>query len=161
MTYNRYINELVLFCSDNVICKDNIQRLIINFLLYKAKGSDRPESLLRTIVSALKHFCTAKFCSYNPFDSYVNRLLLALVKTETKRPLQRTKIMPVEPIVNLFKSWENNESLPLKQLRQKTIALIALTALCRPSDLAPKAIFRQSQISKNADDSLTVHFFGI
>ena len=134
LTYNRYINEFVLFCSD-IICKDNVQKLIINFLLYKAKGSDRPDSLLRTIVSALKHFCSVNFGDYNPFDSYVNRLLLALVKTETKRPLQRIKIMPVEPFVNLFKSWENKEILSFKKLRQKTIALIALTALRRPSDL--------------------------
>ena len=160
MTYNRYINEFVFFCSDN-ICKDNVQRLIINFLLYKAKGSDRPDSLLRTIVAALKHFCSAKFDDYNPFDTYMNRLLLALVKTETKRPLQRTKIMPVEPFVALFRTWADNDNLSIKKLRQKTVALIALTALCRPSDLAPKAIFKRSQISENADGSLTVNFFGI
>ncbi|GFO46781.1 hypothetical protein PoB_007328600 [Plakobranchus ocellatus] len=52
-------------------------------------------------------------------------------------------------------------TITLTRPRQKAMTFLALTALCRPSDIAPQTIFRRSQISQKPDSSLTLRFFGI
>ena len=47
--------------------------------------------------------------------------------------------MPVSAFQQLFLSWGDNEQLSVKSLRLKTITLLALVLLTRPSDLAPEA----------------------
>ncbi|GFN96589.1 hypothetical protein PoB_002309500 [Plakobranchus ocellatus] len=69
--------------------------------------------------------------------------------------------MPVEPFIRLFTQWNDNHFLSFTRLRQKAMTLLALTALCRPSDISPQTIFRRSQISQNPDSSLTLRLFGI
>ena len=123
--------------------------------MFKAESSQRPESLLRTITASLKHFCVAQF-EFDPFDMDINRLVLALIKCETTKPRERTKVMPVKPFVDLFTSWDNNQQLSIHKLRQKAITLISLCAMCRPSDLAPKAIFRRNQITQKPDGNLII-----
>ncbi|KAK3776683.1 hypothetical protein RRG08_049691 [Elysia crispata] len=127
------------------------------YLVKKAQSSERPESLLRTISAALKQFFLAKF-GHDPIDS---EILRGLIRSNTTRFRERTKIMPVEPFVSQFSKWNDNHILSIACLRQKSITLLALTALCRPSDIAPQAIFRRSQIIQNSDSSLTLRFFGI
>ena len=51
----------------------------------------------------------------------LNKLLCALVKTNTRIPMMRTKIMSIESFNTLFKTWSDNEQLSLKELRLKTI----------------------------------------
>lgn len=136
------------------------QSQIVLYLVSKAKFSDRPESLLRTICAALKHFFLAKF-NQDIIDSEILRLIQGLIRSETVRPRERTKVMPIEPFIRLFTQWNDNHLLPIANLRQKAITLLALTALCRPSDIAPQTIFRRSQITQNPDSSLTLRFFGI
>ena len=130
------------------------------YLVKKAQSSERPESLLRTISAALKQFFLAKF-GHDPMDSEILCLIQGLIRSNTTRPRERTKIMPVESFVSLFSKWNDNHILSIACLRQKAITLLALTALCRPSDIAPQAIFRRSQIIQNSDSSLTLRFFGI
>ena len=48
--------------------------------------------------------------------------------------------MPIAPFWQLFLSWEPNDELPIKQLRLKSITLLALTLMLRPSDIAPKSV---------------------
>ena len=47
------------------------------------------------------------------------------------------------------------------RLRQKAVTLLTLTAMCRPSDLAPRVGFMRDQIHFNDDGSMTVLFYGI
>lgn len=49
--------------------------------------------------------------------------------------------MPVEPFNTTFQSWADNTTLDLKLLRIKAITLLALSAMLRPSDIAPKGVF--------------------
>ena len=77
---------------------------------------------------------------------------------DTKVLQQRTKIMPVEPFVEMFSNWLPNELLPIKELRQKAITLVSLV-MCKPSDLALKAVLRRSQVAQNPESSLTLYFF--
>ena len=151
-TYNAYIADFFTFCLEHDIeiskCKEmpvDAQSHVALYLVKKAQSSERPESLLRTISAALKQFFLAKF-GHDPIDSGILRLIQGLIRSNTTRPRERTKIMPVEPFVSLFSKWNDNHILSIACLRQKAITLLALTALCRPSDIAPQAIFRRSQI---------------
>jgi hypothetical protein len=47
--------------------------------------------------------------------------------------------MPIEPFNDLFQAWPCNDKLDIHKLRIKTLALLALTVMLRPSDAAPKA----------------------
>lgn len=64
--------------------------------------------------------------------------------------------MPLE-----FSQWNDNHLLSLSCLQQKAITLLALTALCRPSDIASQVIFRRSQIIQNTDSSLKLRFLDV
>ena len=85
------------------------------------------------------------------------KLKVALVKRCTTRAKGRTPIMPLRPIVGLIESWGPNEGLGISKLRQKTLALLALCAMCRPSDLKMK----RRDVVFNADGSATLTFFSI
>ena len=91
----------------------------------------------------------------------ITHFIQALVKHGTSCPQGRTPIPPIDPILNLFRNWENNETLSIDRLRQKCISLLCLTAMCRPSDIAPGSGFFRKQIKFNLDNSATITFFGI
>lgn len=88
--------------------------------------------------------------------------------------MQRSRIMDVSAFTRMFRSWQCNDALSLKQLRMKTITLLAIVLMLRPSDVAPKATsfdisagiasrFTMStdHVNFGADGSATVCFFGI
>ena len=91
----------------------------------------------------------------------MTHFMYALIKHGTLSPQGRTPIPPIQPILALFKKWECNESLSIDKLRQKCISLLCLTAMCRPSDIAPRLGFFRRQIRFNDDNSATITFFGI
>jgi len=126
----------------------------------KAQKAVRPESMLRSVVSALKHYCVATL-SHDPIDDHMNRLIKGLIRAETEKPRDRTNVMPIAPFVTLFSGWKCNNDLSVKDLRQKAVTLLALSALCRPSDLAPPSILKRSQLCFHEKESLSITFFGI
>lgn len=115
--------------------------------------------MLRSVSAALKHYFTA-YSLYAPLDTYIPRLLTGLVKLETSRPRQRTKVMPIQPFIQMFLNWGENEQLSIPQLRTKAVTMLAISALCRPSDLAPSIGFRRSQVTFSSEGMVIV-FFGI
>ena len=59
--------------------------------------------------------------------------------------------MPVSAFYQLFQSLGENEQLSVKLLRMKTVTLLALFLMTRPSDRAPKAkIFDPQSMSSKA-----------
>lgn len=70
-------------------------------------------------------------------DPFVTRLLQGIVKSGTRAPLAKSAVMDVSAFMRLFRSWSANADLSIKQLRLKTIALLALSLMLRPSDVAP------------------------
>lgn len=115
------------------------QSVLANFLSELASTSARPSSILRTATAAIGHVYKVKGMT-NIIDSFEIRMLLsALVKSGTFAPMSRSKVMPVHKFNNLFLSWGDNQLLDLKSLRLKAITLLALTAMLRPSDIAPNA----------------------
>lgn len=66
--------------------------------------------------------------------------MTALIKSGTRDPLLHTPVMPVNVFAELFYSWPENDLLCIKQLRLKTIVLLSISLMLRPSDIAPKAV---------------------
>ncbi|KAK6187368.1 hypothetical protein SNE40_005416 [Patella caerulea] len=82
--------------------------------------------------------------------------------------------MPINPFIELFESWKDNNELTIKDLRLKTVTLMALAFMARPSDLAPRAAhfepsgnydvpfsFSRDNVVFHTDKSMSVNFFGI
>ena len=76
---------------------------------------------------------------YSKPEQVLSKLVEGLVKSSTGQAMRKTSVMPVQPFFNLFESWPENEELDTRQLRLKTICLMALTFMLRPSDIAPRA----------------------
>lgn len=160
--YNKHIGEFYSFCLQRGVHSFHsltAANCIPDFLCYRASRSERPESMLRSVSAALKHYFTA-YSLYAPLDTYIPRLLTGLVKLETSRPRQRTKVMPIQPFIQMFLNWGENEQLSIPQLRTKAVTMLAISALCRPSDLAPSIGFRRSQVTFSSEGMVIV-FFGI
>ncbi|KAK3775323.1 hypothetical protein RRG08_030991 [Elysia crispata] len=126
----------------------------------KSDLSERPESMLRSIQAALTHFFAAAWDS-NPFDADLKNFVTALIKVRTKHASSRTKVMPIKPITDLFCNWGENHELSIKHLRQKTIALLSLSMMARPSDLAPAMGFHRNQLRFSEDSSVVITLCGI
>ena len=161
--YNNCIKKFHVFCEEKGIQLehkfDNIDGVVVEFLNDIAEKSDRPESMLRTHMAALKHFLNGKGLQYE--SSELGNFVKALVKVETNRPAGRTKIMPIQNFMIMFEKWDENQNLQTDRLRQKAITLFALAAMCRPSDMAPAKGFFRDQIEFKNDGSLVVRFFSI
>ena len=100
----------------------------------------RPRSMLNSASAALT-------CAYNSMgvtslmhSPEIQRLLVALIKSGTKIPMCRSKVMPVDKFRMLFSRWPDNSDLTERQLRLKSLTLLALVTMLRPSDVAPKSV---------------------
>jgi hypothetical protein len=113
---------------------------VSNFLCNVADSSDSPRAQLKITVAALGHVYKS-YGVYNIMNNeHVQLLITALIKSSTQKPMVRSKVMPVQPFRDLFLGWPSNDIISLKQLRLKTITLLSLTLMLRPSDIAPKSV---------------------
>ena len=122
-------------------------KYIAEFLCYVSDDSKKPNSVLKVVKSALKSLYKGMGLE-DVFDENVNDLCTALVKSGTTEPMKRSDAMPVDNFAKLFfVSWGSNELLTLKQLRLKSITLLALSLMLRPSDIAPRScVYDQCQV---------------
>ena len=161
--YNAYINKYKDMCIQNYgeFPPQNRYRQasIADFLVTMCRNSQRPQSLIKMSWAAMTHYYDA--FSYNIRSNDLTHFMQALVKHGTKCPQGRTPIPPIDPILDLFKSWGSNDVISIDKLRQKCITLLCITCMCRPSDLAPQVGFLRKQIKFNLDGSATILFFGI
>lgn len=163
--YNKCIQHFREFCLHQGLefppQSGNDIAIIAEFLNDYAIRSERPESMLRTISSALKHWYKARDqnLNWNSIDTFVR----ALIKCETTRPAGRTRILLVQTILATIEKWGPNENMKLTKLRQKAISLLALAAMCRPSDLAPRSGpgLLRNHISFKPNGSLQITFFAV
>ena len=159
------VEKLKLFCKDSDMEFPEIPpAMMVDFLCFLAEASPRPKSVLNTTVAAVEAMSKAM-------------RKMSLVTTEvttlvTMQPMIRSKIIPVNTFTNLFLSWESNWFLPLEELRLKSITLLALALMLRPSDLAPKGmikvgekwhhlVLKADQLKFNADGSAMLVLLGI
>ena len=178
-TYNNYINKYVEFCqSKNVDFSDeNNSNVLADFLCNLSDRSDRPESSVKTCSAALNCMFEAMGKGSPVNDPNIKRLVTGIIKSGTVAPMKRSQPIPINSFVDLFHTWGKNEEMSIKQLRMKSVTLIALvcmTSQTRPSDLAPRGInFNSKDLSIHnivlsldnvqflPDNSLTIHFFVI
>ena len=73
-------------------------------------------------------------------NEHVQLLITALVNTATQKTMAKSLVMLIQPFRYLFLAWHTNDQLSIKYLRLKTITLLALTLMLRPSHIAPKAV---------------------
>lgn len=109
------------------------------FFVQVAGSSDRPKSLLRSCSAALKCYFDAIDCP-SPINQDVRYTIDGLIKSGTSGSMVKSKVLPRQPFVQLFTGWPENRDLDLEKLRLKTITLMALTLMLRPSDIAPRAV---------------------
>lgn len=175
-TYNRTVSKFAEFCStQNVSFPPTDSCYIADFLLVLARQSTRPKSVLNNTTAALGCLYDGIGDIPNPLhDRDIARFLTALTKTHTIAPRRQTPVLPIQPIKDLFLTWEDNSMLSIKSLRQKTLALLALVMMLRPSDAAPRAlvydsdkdvyrrfIFSTDHITFHDDNCATITLHGI
>lgn len=162
--YDKYLEMYKKFCLDNDKGfppeSGYLSAIIAEFLTQKSKESERPESMLRGIMAALTNYYGISG-RVNPISQEIKNLVKALIKVDTVRQAGRTKIMPIEPFKQLFASWGDNEYLSVAQLRQKSITLLAIACMARPSDFAPRVGFFRDQVIFHEEGSATISFFGV
>lgn len=137
---------------------DYVLAVIVNFLNHEAEKSERPESLLKSLSSALKHWLKAHDLQVH--HELLDNFMKALIRINTIRPKGRTKILPIQLFMSMFRDWGHNDLLTLGRLRQKAITLLAFAAMCRPSDIAPTCGFKRKQLLFKKDGSMVIQFFG-
>ena len=171
-SYEKIIAKLKDFCelSDSPF-PDIDTATLADYLCKIARQSSRPKSMLNSTLAAIAALSEA-YSTENPVTVDIIHLVNALIKTETTRPIEHSKVMPVDSFVKLFKSWPGNWKLKLEDLRLKCITLLALALMLRPSDIAPKSkVFRDdqwqdlvlstNQVKFNTDGSAVITLFGI
>lgn len=173
-TYEGCVRKLEKYCIENVLeFPPKGSNVIANFMCQYADKSDKPGSGLKVMYSALKFFYNSLNFECSPLDENINRLITGLIKSGTTVPMSRSTAMPVKCFSALFLSWPENELLMEKLLRLKSITLLALSLMLRPSDIAPRSVFRDKMSGKvsnnifstdrlifNDDGSAIVTIFG-
>ena len=174
-TYDRYIRDFFIFCNVRGVPFPPFDSAVIaDYFLHKCSASDRPHSTVRCVSAALSALYETTERHNPAHDPFVSRLTQAIVKSGTRAPMARAAVMDISPFVRLFQSWLDNESLTLQQLRLKTITLLSLALMLRPSDIAPlarrydastdltdKLVMTTDQLQFTSDGFLQVTFFGI
>lgn len=175
-SYNRCINEFKMFCVSRKCLFPPLKcSVIADFLCLCADGSDRPKSKLATIQAALSHLYECLNLPNVMGEKVLSNLISALVKSQTRKIMTRSLVMPVKPFTDMFQAWPENNHLSVQQLRLKCVVMLSLLFMCRPSDLAPKAlsydpvdqcvhklIFSVDQVVLSEhNDSIVIKFLGI
>lgn len=167
--YNRLNSKFIAICDPYKATHCDVAKFLCNI----ADSSDRPGSQLKSAIAAINNLYEALDLISPAHHPDIGRLTIALTKSATVKPAVRTAIMPIRPFYDMFSSWVDNRELKLDMLRLKTITLMALTFMARPSDLAPMGVqfdpstmsvknqvFSTHNITFNVDGSMCVRFFG-
>lgn len=167
--YNMYINQFKEHCTFmGCTFPPTESGVIADFLHEMARNSVRPKSKLNCAIAAINAMYDAIGVTSPGRSSPIYNMTHALVRAYTQAPMKKSTVMPVKNFSHLFKSWNDNSKLCIKDLRLKAIALLSIAAMLRPSDIAPKTrtadgnvVFSTRQLDFQDDGSLKVLFFGI
>ncbi len=174
-SYNVILQQLYQFCSENNYdYPPTISSCVANFFCHLADRSTRPQSIISTASAAMGHLFASYGMDNLTRDTHVVLLKTALIKSSTRTSMSYSQVMPMCDFIDLFDSWPDNNDLCTKQLRQKTVCLLSLSLMLRPSDIAPKSVwfdpetcsenkhvFSVKQIQFLPDESAKITFFGI
>lgn len=146
---------------------------IADFLCSIADSVGKPRAHLRCARAALSALYEGYGLPNLMRSEDISRLCDGLVKAGTDAGRVRSKVMPIKPFHELFSTWPSNEDLSIKDLRLKSVTLLALAAMLRPSDIAPRGVkydpinntvshilFNRDQVQFNDDGSALIKFLG-
>lgn len=173
--YDRLINKFKCFCDKiGTDFPPSSPSVVAAFLCDITDSSDRPRSQLASVSASLGCLYDGLGLPNIMADADIRKLVVALVKSGTSQPRQRSAVLPIQPFHDLFLRWPDNELLSIKDLRLKCITLLAFVTMLRPSDIAPRAqvfhpildtvenvTFNVSQLDFHDDGSLSIMFHGI
>ncbi len=117
---------------------------IANFIAELGFRSRRPKSIINGAVAALSAFYHAHNMTNVSAHPDITRLVTGITKGGTQQPRIPTPAMPIKLFKELFMSWPDNQDLELAKLRSKCVTCLALVMMLRPSDVAPKAAYLDS-----------------
>lgn len=110
-------------------------------ICFLAENSARPQSCVNTFIAAIKQVFRAYKMRDISEDFAIRRLVTAVTKAQTERPMKRSTVLPINQLLTTMKLWGDNSTMPIKFLRIKAISLMAISLMLRPSDIAPNATF--------------------
>ncbi|XP_033762656.1 uncharacterized protein LOC117344118 [Pecten maximus] len=147
---------------------------LVDFLYELADSSDRPKSKLNSALAAINLAFDALELPSLARNPFVERFVDALVKSGTRLPMTKSTVFPIPKLMDVFLRWPDNDTLTIKQLRMKAICPLSITAMLRPSDIAPKSetfnrdigaiekvVFSTKQLQFLENGSVKIKFFGI
>ncbi len=162
-SYNLSISNFLFYLREQGVpwetCPDAV---VVNYLQKLTQGCSRSQAKLTQFSAALSCYGRVVDRPLHLSDS-VHQVFAGTVKIRMVLPLQRSRVMPVNAFFKMFSSWKKNSELTLELLRLKTITLMALCLMLRPSDITPRSgrVFRRSAISSDGQGGLEIYFHGI
>ena len=174
VNYNSLLAKCERFCTERRSpFPPNKPAILADFLCMLSDSSNRPRSLICSALAALSNVYSHLEIMDLTKLSTISKLCNALIKSGTKQPIKKSKVLPMDAFQKLFSSWETNSQLSITNLRLKAITLLALAIMLRPSDIAPKGeifdhisgdtkkyLFTTDMLSFDSE-GLTVTFIGI
>ena len=140
--YDNALNRCKIFlCEKGVEYPPQKTGDLAEYICHLAETASRPQSVVNTFLSALKQVFRAKGLPDISENHTIKRLVTAVTKSQTEKAMTRSTVLPVKTIVESIRLWGENDSLSIKQLRIKTISLLAIAMMLRLSDVAPNATF--------------------
>ena len=109
---------------------------VAHFFRELSQGVERPGPTLITASAAIAGMYKGSRHKDPTKNELLTMLKQALVNTGTKRPRRNTPTFPIDKLTNYISDLGENRAMPIEKLRAKTICLLALVGLFRPSDLA-------------------------
>ena len=110
-------------------------------ICFLAENSARPQSCVNTFIAAIKQVFRAYKMRDISEEFAIRRLVTAVTKAQTERHMKRSSVLPVNQLLTTMSLWGDNSTMPIKFLLIKTISLMAISLMLRPSDIAPNATF--------------------
>ena len=144
-TYNRQASMFMEFCCQvGLKATSTTMATVTDFMCSLAKLSTCPKAILNTTSAALNQLYRALGVP-SPVNRDIYKLLTGITKAETTQPMMQLEVMPRKPFITMFKEWGENERLSTADLWLKTVTLLALTVMLRPSDIVPRSIHISQQ----------------
>ena len=110
--YNRY----------NICCVSQSisvyhQPTLVQFLCDIADASHRPASILNNVVVTHLFGALGDNIPKPMHDQFEKNFIIALIKSNTIDIHSKSKVIPVAPFIDVFRSWSKNDYVDIKHLR--------------------------------------------
>ncbi|KAH3807973.1 hypothetical protein DPMN_136321 [Dreissena polymorpha] len=105
--YKGQIRKYLKFCEEKQVnfADNSSSAITADFLCHLADSSERPETLIKTTLTAVDLLLYTMGLDSPTRDRDVDKLVTALMKSSTKQPMKRQRPLPVF-LWNFLISWD-------------------------------------------------------